>query len=118
VLGRAEADAYKAAFLLPDLLNYFLAGGALSIAFMPFYTRLWNRDGDAAADRFLAVVFGTTGRSRSRDRRALARRVPARLGVYSRNSPPEQAALTGATSRESCCPRRSSSSREAFCAVR
>src|SRR5258706_3481195 len=62
VLGAgAEADAYKAAFLLPDLLNYFLAGGALSIAFMPFYTRLWNRDGDAAADRFLAVVFGTTG---------------------------------------------------------
>src|SRR5262249_39586394 len=35
VLGAgAEADAYKAAFLLPDLLNYFLAGGALSIAFM------------------------------------------------------------------------------------
>jgi putative peptidoglycan lipid II flippase len=62
VLGAgAEADAYKAAFMLPDLLNYFLAGGALSIAFIPFYTRLWNRDGDAAADRFLAVVFGTTG---------------------------------------------------------
>jgi putative peptidoglycan lipid II flippase len=62
VLGAgAEADAYKAAFLLPDLLNYFLAGGALSIAFMPFYTRLWKREGDAAADRFLAVVFGTTG---------------------------------------------------------
>jgi putative peptidoglycan lipid II flippase len=62
VLGAgAEADAYKAAFLLPDLLNYFLAGGALSIAFMPFYTRLWNREGNEAADRFLAVVFGTTG---------------------------------------------------------
>jgi len=57
----AEADAYRAAFLLPDLLNYFLAGGALSIAFIPFYTRLRNRDGDAAADRFLAVIFGTTG---------------------------------------------------------
>ena len=62
VLGAGpEADAYKAAFLLPDLLNYFLAGGALSIAFIPFYTRLWRRDGDAAADRFLAVIFGTTG---------------------------------------------------------
>jgi putative peptidoglycan lipid II flippase len=62
VLGAsAEADAYKAAFLLPDLLNYFLAGGAFSIAFMPFYTRLWKREGDAGADRFLAVVFGTTG---------------------------------------------------------
>src|SRR5262249_61567931 len=45
VLGAgAEADAYKAAFLLPDLLNYFLPGGALSIAFMPFYTRPWHRE--------------------------------------------------------------------------
>jgi len=62
VLGAgAEADAYRAAFLLPDLLNYFLAGGAFSIAFIPFYTRLWNRDGDEAANRFLAVIFGTTG---------------------------------------------------------
>jgi putative peptidoglycan lipid II flippase len=62
VLGAGvEADAYRAAFLLPDLLNYFLAGGALSIAFIPFYTRLWKREGDAAANRFLAVVFGTTG---------------------------------------------------------
>jgi putative peptidoglycan lipid II flippase len=62
VLGRgAEADAYSAAFLLPDLLNYFLAGGALSIAFIPFYTRLWRATGMPAADRFLAVIFGTTG---------------------------------------------------------
>ena len=100
VLGAgAEADAYKAAFLLPDLLNYFLAGGALSIAFMPFYTRLWNRDGDAAADRFLAVVFGTTG--------ALAVAVTALLwlgayplvwAVFPKFSP-EQAALTAHLTR-------------------
>ena len=62
VLGAgAEVDAYRAAFMLPDLLNYFLAGGALSIAFIPFYTRLRDREGEEAADRFLAVVFGTTG---------------------------------------------------------
>ncbi len=62
VLGAgAEVDAYRAAFMLPDLLNYFLAGGALSIAFIPFYTRLRDREGDADAERFLAVVFGTTG---------------------------------------------------------
>ena len=62
VLGAgAEADAYGAAFMLPDLLNHLLAGGALSIAFIPFYTRLRDREGEAAADRFLAVVFGTTG---------------------------------------------------------
>jgi putative peptidoglycan lipid II flippase len=100
VLGAgAEADAYKAAFLLPDLLNYFLAGGALSIAFMPFYTRLWNRDGNDAADRFLAVVFGTTG--------ALATAVTALLwlgayplvGVMFPNFSDEQTALTAHLTR-------------------
>ena len=34
-----ELGAYYAAFQIPDILNYFLAGGALSIAFVPFYTR-------------------------------------------------------------------------------
>ncbi len=62
VLGLGpEVDAYGAAFMLPDLLNYFLAGGALSIAFIPFYTRVLDRDGDAAAQRFLDIVLGTTG---------------------------------------------------------
>jgi putative peptidoglycan lipid II flippase len=56
-----EVDAYRAAFMLPDLLNYFLAGGALSIAFIPFYTRVRDGEGEAAAQRFLAVVMGTTG---------------------------------------------------------
>lgn len=36
----AETDAYHAAFMLPDLLNYLLSGGALSIAFIPLFTRL------------------------------------------------------------------------------
>ncbi len=31
----SETDAYSAAFLVADILNYFLAGGALSIAFIP-----------------------------------------------------------------------------------
>jgi putative peptidoglycan lipid II flippase len=57
----AETDAYRAAFMLPDLLNYFLAGGALSIAFIPFYTRLRAREGPLAAERLLGVVLGTTG---------------------------------------------------------
>jgi len=61
VLGvSAEVDAYRAAFMLPDLLNYFLAGGALSIAFIPFYTRVRETRGGEAAQRLLAVVLGTT----------------------------------------------------------
>lgn len=55
----AEADAYRAAFQIPDLLNYFLAGGAFSIAFVPFYTRVLAREGERAAEDLVAVVFGT-----------------------------------------------------------
>ncbi len=56
-----EMDAYSAAFQIPDLLNYFLAGGALSIAFIPIYTRVRGRDGEAAAGRLFALVLGSVG---------------------------------------------------------
>jgi putative peptidoglycan lipid II flippase len=56
-----EVDAYRAAFQIPDMLNYFLAGGALSIAFIPIYTRVHGSEGEAAAARLFAVVLGTVG---------------------------------------------------------
>ena len=56
-----ETDAYYAAFQIPDLLNYFLAGGALSIAFIPFYTRTRERRGEEAARKLYATVLGTVG---------------------------------------------------------
>ncbi len=52
-------DAYYAAFQIPDLLNYLLAGGALSIAFLPLYTRHLAAGDGAGADRLLATVLGT-----------------------------------------------------------
>jgi putative peptidoglycan lipid II flippase len=55
----ATADAYNAAFQLPDLLNHFLVGGALSIAFVPLWTATLSRDGRAAADRLFGLVLGT-----------------------------------------------------------
>jgi putative peptidoglycan lipid II flippase len=55
----ASADAYNAAFQLPDLLNHFLVGGALSIAFVPLWTSTLSRDGRAAADRVFGTVLGT-----------------------------------------------------------
>jgi putative peptidoglycan lipid II flippase len=55
----AETDAYGAAFLLPDILNHFLAGGALSIAFIPLYSRVRAEAGDTAAQRLFAKVLGT-----------------------------------------------------------
>jgi putative peptidoglycan lipid II flippase len=57
----AATDAYYAAFQIPDLLNYFLAGGALSIAFVPYYSRVLAQQGAAAAELLLAKVTGTMG---------------------------------------------------------
>ncbi len=53
-------DAYNAAFQIPDLLNYLLAGAALSIAFLPLYTKRRGED-PAAAERFFGVVLGNMG---------------------------------------------------------
>ncbi|MCA9727325.1 MAG: murein biosynthesis integral membrane protein MurJ, partial [Candidatus Eisenbacteria bacterium] len=56
-----QTDAYFAAFVLPDWLNYLLAGSALSIGFLPFYTRALNRGGEAAAARLLGTILGNLG---------------------------------------------------------
>ncbi|MGE0517906.1 MAG: murein biosynthesis integral membrane protein MurJ [Candidatus Binatia bacterium] len=53
------ADAYYAAFQIPDLLNYLLAGGALSIAFLPLYTTRLAAGDAQGAERLLATVLGT-----------------------------------------------------------
>lgn len=55
------SDAYYAAFQIPDLLNYLLAGGALSVAFLPLYTRRLARGDRDGAERLLATVLGTLG---------------------------------------------------------
>jgi putative peptidoglycan lipid II flippase len=55
----ALTDAYYAAFQIPDLLNHLLAGGALSIAFLPLYTKHLARGDTGAADRLLSTVLGT-----------------------------------------------------------
>jgi putative peptidoglycan lipid II flippase len=54
----AETDAYYAAFQIPDLLNYLLAGGALSIAFLPLYAKQLAR-GEAGAAQLFATVLGS-----------------------------------------------------------
>jgi putative peptidoglycan lipid II flippase len=52
-------DAYYAAFQIPDLLNYLLAGGALSIAFLPLYTKYLAAGDAKGADHLLATTLGT-----------------------------------------------------------
>ena len=59
LIGRGRAtDAYNAAFQIPDILFYFLAGGALSIAFIPLYQQAKAERGTEAAERLLATVLG------------------------------------------------------------
>lgn len=43
-------DVYRASFTVPDLLNYLLAGGALTIAFIPRMTELYARAAAVAED--------------------------------------------------------------------
>jgi len=56
-----ETDAFYTAFVVPDVLNYLLAGGALAIAFIPLYNRVRQREGEAAGDALLSTVLGTLG---------------------------------------------------------
>jgi putative peptidoglycan lipid II flippase len=49
----AEAnDAYTAAFRLPDIVNYLVAGGAMSVTFIPIFTQLkrGGHRGESGAD--------------------------------------------------------------------
>jgi putative peptidoglycan lipid II flippase len=37
--ANAGTDAYYAAFTLPDFLNYLIAGGSLSVTFIPIFAK-------------------------------------------------------------------------------
>ncbi len=61
VIGRTlgnsgEADVYWAAFVLPDFLNYLLAGGALSIVFIPIFQGYLARGDEAGGWRAFSVI--------------------------------------------------------------
>ena len=51
-----EVDAYVAAIHVPDILNYLVAGGALSSTFVPLFQEYWQRERRSAAWTFFAVV--------------------------------------------------------------
>ena len=52
----AAQDAYRAAFTLPNLLNYFLIGGAASISLITILNRYREAGDDEGADRALSVI--------------------------------------------------------------
>jgi putative peptidoglycan lipid II flippase len=49
-------DAYWAAFAIPDFINYLVAGGALSITFIPIFTALQSTNREREAWRFFSTV--------------------------------------------------------------
>lgn len=57
----AETDAYLAAFAIPDLINHFLAGGALSAALLPLFARLMLNGNEEQAWRLVSRVISTAG---------------------------------------------------------
>lgn len=60
--GASQAtDAYYAAFTLPDLMNYFLAGGTLSITFIPLFTAYLTRGDEEGGWRLFSTVATTMG---------------------------------------------------------
>lgn len=52
----AQTDAYAAAFGLPELTNYFLAGGAASITFITILNRYRERGETEEGERVLSIV--------------------------------------------------------------
>lgn len=60
LFGRGmQADAFNAAFVLPDMISYFLVGGAASITFVTILTRYREAGRDAEGERSLSVILST-----------------------------------------------------------
>jgi putative peptidoglycan lipid II flippase len=53
------ADALNGAFVLPDMISYFLVGGAASITFVTILTRYRDTGREAEGERSLSVILTT-----------------------------------------------------------
>src|SRR5580658_814670 len=60
LLGRtAAADAFNAAFQLPDMIAYFLVGGAASITFVTILSRYHEQGRHDEGERAMSVILTT-----------------------------------------------------------
>ncbi|SFM46079.1 murein biosynthesis integral membrane protein MurJ [Thermodesulforhabdus norvegica] len=55
-----ESDIYFTAFVIPDFINYLLAGGYFSITLIPILQELFLKDEKEAWDFFFCALFWTT----------------------------------------------------------
>lgn len=56
-----QTDAYNAAFTLPDIMNHFLAGGTLSITFIPLFSAYLLKNDTKKAERLFSLIATTMG---------------------------------------------------------
>ncbi|MCU1282258.1 MAG: integral rane protein MviN, partial [bacterium] len=54
--ANGTTDAFYAAFTIPDVLMYLVAGGTLSITFIPIYTRHLKAGDEAGGNRVLSII--------------------------------------------------------------
>ncbi len=60
LFGRgAAADAFNAAFQLPDMISYFLVGGAASITFVTMLSRYRDSGREAEGEHVMSVILTT-----------------------------------------------------------
>src|SRR5215469_13447663 len=59
--SNATTDAYYAAFTLPDFLNYLVAGGSLSLIFIPVFTKYMAEGCEAEAWHVFSTVITFLG---------------------------------------------------------
>jgi putative peptidoglycan lipid II flippase len=56
-----SVDAYRVAFVLPEILNHILASGFLSVTFIPIFSAYLVKDDEAGAWRIFSVILTTFG---------------------------------------------------------
>ena len=61
--SNAVTDAYYAAFTLPDFLNYLVAGGSLSLIFIPIFTKYLAEKQEEEGWRVFSIVVSFMGLS-------------------------------------------------------
>ncbi|HEX9997820.1 MAG TPA: murein biosynthesis integral membrane protein MurJ [Abditibacterium sp.] len=61
LLSPTATDAYTYAFALPNILNHLVAGGAISLTFIPIFSRSWTRGREAEAWRFFSTLLSSMG---------------------------------------------------------
>src|SRR5215470_16443629 len=59
--SNAVTDAYYAAFTLPDFLNYLVAGGSLSLIFIPVFTKYMAEKQEEEGWQVFSIVVSFMG---------------------------------------------------------